>query len=171
MFYFFNEDRKENGRFDFAGSGDKTHGKQIESNMDRRKRTIREALEAYNASTDHPSVEDVATGKVSVEEALRKGFEIKFGGQKIIFFTDVLSDHYAGREGRLALVKKAISERNKLMPGRHYDGQTVLMSQKHLQPTEKKLVVIADAETGIARSIMMSQQNYCDSHFKLWGRK
>ena len=28
--------------------------------------------------------------------------------------------------------------------------------------------LIADAETGVARSIMMAQQNYCDRHFKLW---
>ena len=105
---------------------------------------------------------------------MNKGFEVKFGGQKIIFFTDVLSDHYDNPNrpesdaNRLSLVKKAIAERNKLMPGRHYDSQIVLMAQKRVAPTEKKLVVIADAETGVARGIMMAQQNYCDRSFKLW---
>jgi phage gp29-like protein len=171
--WLFNEDRKKNGQFDVKGSGDKTQG-MVESAMERRQRTSREALEKYNASTDHPTAEEVLSGDIAVTDALAKGFEVKFGCQKIIFFTDVLSGHYDNPSRletdakRLLLVKRAIAERNKLMPGRHYDSQIVLMSQKHLAPTEKKLVVIADAETGVARSIMMAQQNYCDRHFKLW---
>lgn len=57
------------------------------------------------------------------------------------------------------------------MPGGHHGGQVVLMAQKRFAPTEKKIVVIADAETGIAVSVMKAQQNYCDSHFRHWGRK
>lgn len=168
-----NDDRKANGQFDVKGSGDKTHGK-YESNLERRRRTSMEALERYKATTDHPSADAVLSGDISVEDALKKGFEVKFGTQKIIFFTNVLSGHYDNPNRqeadakRLLLVKKAIAERNKLMPGRHYDSQIVLMAQKRLAPTEKKLVVIADAETGVARSIMMAQQNYCDRNFKLW---
>ncbi len=162
------------GSFAPKGGG----GKDVslpENKGEKRRRECREALAAYKASNDHPSADDVANGSVDIQTALKKGFEAEFGGQKVIFFTSKLKDHYdnPNREevGRFALVRAAVQERTKLMPGGHHGGQVVLMGQKRLAPTEKKLVVIADEETGIAVSVMKAQQNYCDGHFKHWRRK
>jgi phage gp29-like protein len=88
VLWLVNEDRKENGQFDFKGSGNKTSGKS-ETPREKHQRICRETLDAYKASKDHATADDVINGKISIEEALNKGFEATFGGQKEIFCTKV----------------------------------------------------------------------------------
>lgn len=168
-------EKSNSGSFAPEGGGGGKDVSLPENKTEKRQRECREALEAYKASHEHPSVEDVDSGMVPIEEALDKGFEAKFGGQKILFFTPILAKHYKNNdrdeEGRFAVIRAAVRKRSKFMPGPHKGEQIVFMEQKRLAPREKKIVVIADKKTGVVTSVMKAQQDYCDKYFKRWGRK
>ena len=68
IFHLFNEDREENGRFAQKGSGDRTGG---ETNLQKRQRTCKEALDAYRASTDHPSVDYIVSGRIGIRATMK----------------------------------------------------------------------------------------------------
>jgi phage gp29-like protein len=139
-----------------------------ENKTEKRQRECREALEAYKASNDHPSADDVASGKVDIHTALKKGFEAEFGGQKVIFFTRRLSDKYEGRGegGRLGLIRHALEVRTNMFPGRHSGDQVGLVERLTRQNAGRRLVVTADKKTGIAVNVMRCSDEYIKKHYK-----
>lgn len=152
-----------------GGAGD--GGKDVsapENQTEKRQRECREALEVYKASNDHPSADDVASGKVDIRTALKRGFEAEFGGQKVIFFTQRLSDKYEGRgeAGRLGLIRHALEVRTNMFPTRHSGGQTGLVERLTRKNAGRRLVVTADRETGIAVNVMRCSDEYIRKHYK-----
>ena len=168
VFWFTNEDREADGKFALKGTGDQTGGK-IENSIERRQRECREALDAYNASTDHPSADDVVSGKVGIEEALKKGFEAKFGGQRVIFFTQQkIGDKYQGRgEGnRLQLIRHALNVRGNMFPVDHEGGQIGVVERWTQANSNHRFVITADKETGVAVNVMRCSNAYIKSNYK-----
>lgn len=166
IFHLFNEDREENGRFAQKGSGDRTGG---ETNLQKRQRTCKEALDAYRASTDHPSVDDIVSGRIGIREALEKGFEATFGGQKVVFFTQQkIGDKYDGRgeHGRIDMIKHVLSVRSNMFPVRHHGEQTGLVERLTSKNSNQRHVVTVDRETGIAVNVMRCSDAYIRKHYK-----
>ena len=150
---------------DVCHSEDPAHCR-IHGTPENRQKRCQDALDAYNASTDHPSPDDVISGKVSIETALKKGFEVKFGGQKLIFFTQVIGEHYAGREGRLQMIKHVLEARNNMFPVKHPGDQIGLVERLTQKNSGMRHVVTADRETGIALNVMRCSDEYIKRNYK-----
>ena len=166
IFHLFNEDREENGRFAQKGSGDRTGG---ETNLQKRKRTCKEALDAYRASTDHPSVDDIVSGRIGIREALEKGFEATFGGQKVVFFTkQKIGDKYDGRgeHGRIDMIKHVLAVRSNMFPIRHHGDQIGLVERLTSKNSNQRHVVTVDRETSIAVNLMRCSDAYIRKNYK-----
>ncbi len=166
IFHLFNEDREENGRFAQKGSGDRTGG---ETNLQKRKRTCKEALDAYRASTDHPSVDDIVSGRIGIREALEKGFEATFGGQKVVFFTkQKIGDKYDGRgeHGRIDMIKHVLAVRSNMFPIRHHGDQIGLVERLTSKNSNQRHVVTVDRETSIAVNFMRCSDAYIRKNYK-----
>lgn len=166
IFHLFNEDREENGRFAQKGSCDRTGG---ETNLQKRKRTCKEALDAYRASTDHPSVDDIVSGRIGIREALEKGFEATFGGQKVVFFTkQKIGDKYDGRgeHGRIDMIKHVLAVRSNMFPIRHHGDQIGLVERLTSKNSNQRHVVTVDRETSIAVNLMRCSDAYIRKNYK-----
>ena len=139
-----------------------------ETKTERRQRKCREALEAYRASDDHPSVDDVTSGKIDIRTALSKGFEATFGGQKVIFFTQMLGDKYDGRgeSGRVDMIKHVLAVRSNMFPVRHPGEQIGLVERWTRRNAGNRHVVTADRETGIVDNVMRCSDEYIKHHYK-----
>lgn len=166
IFHLFNEDREENGRFAQKGIGDRTGG---ETNLQKRQRTCKEALDAYRASTDHPSVDDIVSGRIGIREALEKGFEATFGGQKVVFFTkQKIGDKYDGRgeHGRIDMIKHVLAVRSNMFPIRHHGDQIGLVERLTSKNSNQRHVVTVDRETSIAVNFMRCSDAYIRKNYK-----
>ena len=166
IFHLFNEDREENGRFAQKGSGDRTGGG---TNLQKRQRTCKEALDAYRASTDHPSVDDIVSGRIGIREALEKGFEATFGGQKVVFFTkQKIGDKYDGRgeHGRIDMIKHVLAVRSNMFPIRHHGDQIGLVERLTSKNSNQRHVVTVDRETSIAVNFMRCSDAYIRKNYK-----
>ena len=167
VLWLANEDREANGEFAPKGTGNLTQG-NTETPLQKRQRRCKESLEAYKASTDHPSADDVANGTVPIEEALKKGFEATFGGQKVIFFTPVIAGHYQnrGEDARLGMIKHVLGVRSNMFPTRHSGEQIGLVERPTSKNAGNRHVVTADRETGIAVNVMRCSDAYIKKHYK-----
>ena len=141
---------------------------KLETNTEKRQRKCREALAAYKASEDHPSVDDVVSGKIDIRTALSKGFEATFGGQKVIFFTQMLGDKYDGRgeHGRVDMIKHVLEVRSNMFPVRHPGEQIGLVERQTRRNVGNRHVVTADRETGIVDNVMRCSDAYIEKHYK-----
>ena len=143
--------------------------KKTETKTEERKRTCAEALEAYKASSDHPSVEDIVSGKISIEEAVKKGFEAKFGGQKVIFFTqEKIGDKYQGRDeaARLGLIRHALTVRGNMFPVQHSGDQIGIVEGWTRKNSNRRFVITADKDTAVAVSVMRCDDAYTKRNYK-----
>ena len=143
--------------------------KKTETKTEERKRTCAEALEAYKASSDHPSVEDIVSGKISIEEAVKKGFEAKFGGQKVIFFTqEKIGDKYQGRDeaARLGLIRHALTVRGNMFPVQHSGDQIGIVEGWTRKNSNRRFVITADKDTAVAVSVMRCDDAYIKRNYK-----
>ena len=167
VLWLANEDREANGEFAPKGTGDLTQG-NTETPLQKRQRRCRESLEAYRASTDHPSADDVANGTVPIDEALKKGFEATFGGQKVIFFTPIIAGHYQnrGEDARLGMIKHVLGVRSNMFPTRHPGEQIGLVERQTSKNAGNRHVITADRETGIAVNVMRCSDAYIKKHYK-----
>ena len=134
------------------------------------KRTCREALAKYRASSDHPSADDVASGKVPIETAVEKGFEATFAGHRLVFFTeDKLGVKYRIKDepGRLKLIPEMLQKKGKMQPQPHKGEQTAFIeSRSRENEGKKRLVAVADTETGVVMSVMRADNDYIGKHFR-----
>jgi len=157
------------GQFVSKGEGSSgTPSETTETKTEKRQRICREALEAYKASTDHPSVEDVVSGKIDIRTALSKGFEATFGGQKVIFFTQMLGDKYDGRgeHGRIDMIKHVLAVRSNMFPVKHPGEQIGLVERPTSRNAGNRHVVTADRATGIVNNVMRCSDEYIRTHYK-----
>ena len=172
VFQFINDDRQKDGRFDMKGSGDKTKGASdtdVETGLERRRRTCQEALDRYNASTDHPNVDDIVNGTVDIRTALAKGFEAQFGGQRIVFFTqEKIGDKYDGRGefGRIDMLKHILAVRGNMFPVRHNGDQIGFVERLTSKNSNMRHVVTVDRTTGVAVNVMRCSDAYIRKHYK-----
>ena len=152
----------------FTGDTNPPSGGIPETNLARRQRECKEALEAYKASTDHPSVDDITSGRIGIDEALRKGFEATFGGQKVIFFTQVLADHYQkrGEDARLGMIKHVLGVRSNMFPVNHPGEQIGLVERPTSRNAGNRHVVTVDRATGIAVNVMRCSDAYIKREYK-----
>ena len=165
-----NPNREPGGQFAPEGTGDQTGGGSDETNYEHRKRTCREALAKYRASSDHPSADDVASGKVPIETAVEKGFEATFAGHRLVFFTeDKLGVKYRIKDepGRLKLIPEMLQKKGKMQPQPHKGEQTAFIeSRSRENEGKKRLVAVADTETGVVMSVMRADNDYIGKHFR-----
>ena len=165
-----NPNREPGGQFAPEGTGDQTDGGSDETNYEHRKRTCREALAKYRASSDHPSADDVASGKVPIETAVEKGFEATFAGHRLVFFTeDKLGVKYRIKDepGRLKLIPEMLQKKGKMQPQPHKGEQTAFIeSRSRENEGKKRLVAVADTETGVVMSVMRADNDYIGKHFR-----
>lgn len=148
----------------FAPSG------TTETNYERRRRTCREALEAFRASSDHPSDTEVANGAISIREALNRGFSSTFAGHRLVFFTKgKIADKYDGRgEGwKVDLIPEMIRKRGTMQPRPHSGDQTAFVeSRSQANAGKPKLVAIADTATGVVVHVGRESEIYVRDHYK-----
>ena len=165
-----NPNREPDGQFAPDGTGDQTGGGSDETNYEHRKRTCREALAKYRASSDHPSADDVANGKIPIETAVKKGFEATFAGHRLVFFTeDKLGVKYRTKDdpGRLNLIPEMLQKKGRMQPQPHKGEQTVFIESRSTENEGKKrLAAVADTDTGVVMSVMRVDNDYIRKHFK-----
>ncbi len=146
------------------------HRMKFKSSIERRRSRDEALMKEYRASKDHPSADDVASGKVSIKDALKKGFEAEFGGQRLVFFTKTLDTKYDGADAydpkRLSLFAEALRSRKGFSIRHHKDEQVAFVQQgKSIMPG-RPLVVIADEKTGVVQSLMRSTDKYVRRNFR-----
>lgn len=159
----------DEGDGQFTSQGGNGSENISETKLMQRQRSCQEALRAYKASTDHPSVEDVVSGKVDIRDALKKGFEATFGGQKVVFFTqEKIGDKYDGRgeHGRIAMIKHVLAVRSNMFPVRHHGEQTGLVERLTSKNSNQRHVVTIDSATGIAVNVMRCSDAYIRRNYK-----
>ncbi len=140
------------------------------SNLERRRARDEELMKEYRASQDHPSADDVASENVPIKDALKKGFEAEFGGQRLVFFTKTLDTKYDGADAyapeRLNLFTEALRNRRAFQIRKHSNEQTAFIQQGKSVRSGKPLVVIADEKTGVVQSVMRPTAKYVRRNFK-----
>ena len=164
-----NPNREEDGQFAEAGTGDRTGGRDDETSYEKRRRTCQEALDKFNANDDHPTAEDVASGKITIRSALEKGFSATFAGHRLVFFTEekVLRKYEGRGEGwKIDLIPEMVGKGNKMLPKPHSGDQTVFIESRSRENAgKKKLVAIADTQTGVVVHVGRESEKYIRDHY------
>ena len=160
--------RDNDGKFSTSGSSDR--GGEAPSSQQKlsRQEECKALLAKYKASTDHPSVDDVVSGKVPIRQALEKGFEATFGGQKVVFFTGFLSKKYENAldPGRLSLIRHALERRSRMFPVKHHGNQIGLVEQLTRSNSDNRFVITADRDTSLAVNVMKCNNAYIKREYK-----
>ena len=147
---------------------------QLETKQEKRMQMCRTLRSVYDATMDdHVDVQTLLDEKISLEDALQKGFEIKTMDGSRIIFTERYNTKYVGGDrkygadpNRMSLIMPAVKKAALLQAVSHSGGQTAYVERGDGHKG-KWLVVIVDEETQIGYTVMRSEKYYIEEHFGL----
>lgn len=129
------------------------------------------ALEDYKKSKLHYTADQVLIdSRISIEEALKVGFEETFNGETC-YFTSLLNylieAKHEGESKRKNIVYSALINKSSFTNKKNIGIQTIIYQSKRYEVNGKRIFIIIDSQTKIVRSVAKIESRYAERHWKI----